>query len=191
MSGPTDVRLEPSDALVVVDVQYDFLPGGSLGVPGGDAVIAPLNEWLARFVAARLPVFATRDWHPPGHCSFRDEGGIWPVHCVSGTHGAEFARELNLPADARIVSKATERGVEAYSAFAGTDLDRRLREAGVRRFFIGGLATDYCVVNSVVDALKLGYAVVVLLDAIRAVDVTPGDGARAIASMLAAGAVGA
>lgn len=183
-----DPDIDEGDALIVVDVQRDFLPGGSLAVADGDAVIAPLNGWLSRFAAAGRPLFATRDWHPSDHCSFRAQGGPWPPHCVAGTAGAEFPVALQLPAAARIVSKATTRDRDAYSGFAGTDLDAQLRAAGVRRVFVGGLATDYCVLNTVLDARRLGYATVLLADAVRAVDVAPGDGARAVAAMLAAGA---
>jgi nicotinamidase/pyrazinamidase len=157
-------------------------------VPAGDAVVAPLSIWIARFAAACLPVLATRDWHPPDHCSFRAQGGIWPPHCVAGTAGAQFAAALALPADAGVISKATRPDADAYSGFAGTDLHDRLQRLGVKRLFVGGLATDYCVLNTVQDGLRLGYAVVLLVDCIRAVDVKPGDGERAIAAMLAAGA---
>lgn len=187
MTVPIDTRLQPGDALLIVDVQYDFLPGGSLGIAGGDALIAPLNRWIMRFRALGLPILATRDWHPPDHCSFAAQGGPWPPHCVVGTPGARFHSDLALPEDVAIVSKATRQDAEAYSAFAGTDLGKRLRALAVRRLFIGGLATDYCVVNTVQDAHKLGYAAVVLVDCIRAVDVQPGDGERALAAMAAAG----
>ena len=179
----------PGDALVIVDVQNDFLPGGSLAVPRGDQVIAPLNRWIARFAAAGLPVYATRDWHPVDHCSFAAQGGPWPPHCVAGTPGAEFADALGLPSDATVIGKATRQDADAYSGFAGTDLHERLRHAGVKRLFVGGLATDYCVLNTVRDALGLGYGVVLLTAAVRAVDVQPGDGDRALAEMIAAGAV--
>lgn len=189
MSLSVDIRLQPGDALLIVDVQRDFLPGGSLAVPAGDAVIAPLNEWIGRCADASLPVYATRDWHPPDHCSFRTQGGMWPPHCVAGTPGAVFAAALTLPATAQVVSKATQREADAYSGFAGTGLHEQLQGARVRRLFVGGLATDYCVLNTVQDALRLGYGVELLLDCIRAVEVRPGDGERAIAAMIAAGAV--
>lgn len=182
---------QAGDALVVVDVQNDFLPGGSLAVSGSDAVLAPLNAWIARFVDGGLPVFATRDWHPAEHCSFLAQGGPWPPHCVAGTPGARFAAALALPPGASMVSKATTRDRDAYSGFAGTTLHAELEALGIRRLWVGGLATDYCVLTTVVDALRLGYRVVLLVDCIRAVDATPGDGERAIAAMVAAGAVAA
>ncbi|MDI6748774.1 MAG: isochorismatase family protein [Rhodocyclaceae bacterium] len=182
------LTLTAQDALLIVDVQNDFLPGGALAVPAGDAVIAPLNRWIERFRAAGLPIIASRDWHPVDHCSFAPQGGPWPPHCIAGSAGAAFAAALALPDDAWVISKATTKDAEAYSAFAGTDLDARLQGRGIRRLFVGGLATDYCVKNTVLDALRLGYAVRLLTDAIRAVDVRPGDGERALAEMAAAGA---
>ena len=180
--------MQPGDALLVTDIQNDFLPGGSLAVAGGDEVVPVLNRYIREFVAHGLPVYATRDWHPEGHCSFHAQGGPWPVHCVEGTHGAEFAVALTLPGDTTVISKATMLGQDAYSSFQGTDLDRRLRAAGIRRIFIGGLTTDYCVLNTVRDARTLGYEVFVLADAIRAVDVQPGDGRRAEEEMASLGA---
>lgn len=174
---------DTGDALLVIDVQNDFLPGGSLAVPQSDAVVPALNRCLALFVKKKLPVYASRDWHPADHCSFRLQGGPWPPHCVAGTRGAAFPANLALPPDAVIISKADTRERDAYSAFGGTDLDRRLKAAGVKRLFAGGLATDYCVLNTVKDVLALGYEVVLLTDALRAVDVTPGDGEHALAEM--------
>lgn len=182
------LSLGPGDALIVVDVQNDFLPGGALGVSGGDQLLPVLNDYVRRFTQQGLPVFVTRDWHPPGHCSFKASGGPWPIHCVAGTPGADFPPELALPTTARIISKATVIDKEAYSAFAGTDLAEQLRGIGVRRVFVGGLATDYCVLGTVKDALALGFATVLLRDAVRAVDAKPGDGDAAIAEMLALGA---
>jgi nicotinamidase/pyrazinamidase len=178
----------PGDALIVVDVQNDFLPGGALAVAQGDAVVPVLNRYLAEFARRDLPIFATRDWHPPAHCSFREQGGLWPPHCIAGTHGAQFAAGLVLPSNARVVSKAVRAQADAYSGFEGTDLAGQLRQSGCRRVFIGGLATDYCVRASTLDALALGFDVVVLEDAVRAVDVQPGDGMRALAEMAARGA---
>jgi nicotinamidase/pyrazinamidase len=182
------IELQAGDALMVVDVQNDFLPGGALAVPGAGAVVPVINEYLRRFGVHGLPVYATRDWHPASHCSFRSSGGTWPQHCLAGSAGAAFAQDLALPGEATVIDKGTAGDRDAYSGFAGTDLDRRLRAAGVRRLFVAGLATDYCVLNTVKDALALGYSTVVLLDAVRAVDVKPGDGAAAIAQMLALGA---
>lgn len=189
MSTVAPVTLQPGDALILVDVQNDFLPGGSLAVPHGDEVAPLLHEYLTLFEAHHLPVFATRDWHPVNHCSFRSQGGPWPVHCVAGSTGAAFAAALRLPLGTTVISKAQATDHEAYSGFEGTDLDARLRAAGVRRVFIGGLATDYCVLNTVKDALSRGFSVCLLRDAIRAVNVRPGDGSQAESEMLQAGAV--
>lgn len=188
MSVDPGTQLQAGDALLIVDVQNDFLPGGSLAVPDGGAVLEPLNRWIARFTTAGLPVVATRDWHTPDHCSFAAQGGPWPPHCVAGSDGARFPAALKLPADTPVISKATQQGADAYSGFDGTDLDAYFTGLAVRRLFIGGLATDVCVLNTVRDALALGYAVELLLDGMRAVDVQPGDGERAIAAMIAAGA---
>jgi nicotinamidase/pyrazinamidase len=182
-------QLRAGDALLVVDVQRDFLPGGSLAVAGGGSILAPVNACIERFVARGLPVCASRDWHPPDHMSFQAQGGPWPPHCIAGTPGADFPAALALPASSLVVSKACTPEREAYSAFGGTDLHRWLRALRVHRLFVAGLATDYCVLASVLDARALGYAVVLLRDAIAAVDVEPGDGARALARMAAAGAV--
>ncbi len=183
-------KLKPGvgDALLVVDVQNDFLPGGSLAVPRGDEVVPVLNRCLALFAKKGLPVYASRDWHSPGHCSFRAQGGPWPPHCMADTYGAEFPASLDLPADAVIISKADTPEKDAYSAFGETDLGLCLKAVDVRRLFVGGLATDYCVLNTVKDALALGYAVVLLADAVRAVEVTPGDGERAMMEMRGLGA---
>lgn len=176
-------RLKSNDALLVVDIQKDFLPGGSLPVPKGDRVIAPLNEAMRRFRRARLPIVASRDWHPPGHVSFRERGGPWPPHCVAGTPGAEFDKRLELPPGIEVFSKATQRDREAYSALDGTGLGRRLKELGIHRIFIGGLTTEYCVLTTTRDALAAGFEVWVLEDAIGAIDARPGDGARALSEI--------
>jgi nicotinamidase/pyrazinamidase len=190
-SEPRPLSWAAGDALVVVDVQNDFLPGGALAVPRGDEVIEPLNRCLAEAFARGLPLFATRDWHPADHCSFRAYGGPWPPHCVQGAAGADFAAGLRLPPPTVVISKGSARDRDAYSGFEGTDLDERLRAAGVRRVVVGGLATDYCVVQTVKDALARGYAVVLLTNAIRAVNVAPEDGRRAEEEMLRLGAVAA
>jgi nicotinamidase/pyrazinamidase len=183
------LRLHPDDALLIVDLQRDFLPGGALPVPGGDAVVMPVNNCIARFLQHGLPVYASRDWHPEQHCSFRSAGGPWPPHCVAGSAGAAFADALRLPGDAQVVSKGTAASQDAYSAFGGTDLHARLRARHVLRLFVAGLATDYCVQASVLDALALGYLVVVVRDAVAAVEMQAGDGERALQRMCAAGAM--
>lgn len=177
------------DALLVVDVQNDFLPGGTLGVRHGDEVIAPLNRVIARWRAAGLPLVFTRDWHPADHCSFQAQGGPWPPHCVATTPGAQFASSLAVPSDAIVASKGTNPRREAYSAFQGTGLADLLRRRGVRRVVIGGLATDYCIRATGVDARVEGFDYAVLADAVRAVDVNPGDGERALAELAANGAL--
>jgi nicotinamidase/pyrazinamidase len=182
------MKLERGDALIVGDVQNDFLPGGSLAVPRGDEIIDPLNQAIRAFDESGLPVFAGRDWHPPDHSSFRERGGPWPPHCVAGTHGAEFSARLQLNARAQVISKATERDKEAYSLFQDTYLARRLESEGVRRLFIGGLATDYCVLNTVLDARKSRFEVFVLTDATRAINASPNDGRDALDRMKAEGA---
>lgn len=149
--------LKHGDALIVVDVQNDFLPGGRLAVTQGDAVVPILNTYIAAFAQHGLPIYATRDWHPAQHCSFKDQGGPWPPHCVADTHGARFAADLKLPPASTIVSKATASDQDAYSGFEGTHLDAQLHAADVQRLFIGGLTTDYCVLHTVKDALARHY----------------------------------
>jgi nicotinamidase/pyrazinamidase len=179
----------PGDALLLVDVQNDFMPGGSLAVPAGDRVTAPLNAAIACFRAQGLPVYATRDWHPANHCSFKANGGVSPRHCVAGTPGAAFPDALALPPDAVIVSKGTQAGRDAYSGFEGTGLADLLRGAGVARLFVGGLATDNCVLNTVTDALQEGFGVVLLTGAMRGVNLQAGDEEAAIATMIEHGAL--
>ncbi len=181
------------DALVIVDVQNDFCPGGSLPVPEGDAVVPILNRYTERFAGLHAPIFASRDWHPPVTTHFKAHGGLWPPHCVQGTRGAEFHAELRLPREVVVVSKGMDPDEDAYSCFQAEDprgmpFAAVLAEREVGRLFMGGLATDYCVKATVLDALKHGFQVVVLEDAVRAVNIDPGDGARAINAMNAAGA---
>lgn len=167
------LEIRIGDALLVVDVQNDFLPGGSLPVHEGDTVIPPLNRAIEEFERQGLPIFASRDWHPSTHCSFREWGGPWPVHCVAETEGAQFPKSLKLPSKAQVISKAMNRNIEAYSCFSGTDLFQRLRALGVHRVFIGGLTLEYCVFNSVKDAVEEGLEVVVFDDAVRAISDDP------------------
>lgn len=177
----------PGDALLVVDVQNDFLPGGALGITGGDTIVAPINRLLAAWRRHGLPVFLSRDWHPAGHCSFAEQGGPWPVHCVAGTRGAEFAPSLATEPGDVVISKATRLDRDAYSALDGTPLAEMLRERDIRRIFVAGLATDYCVRATGHDARAAGLDVVILADAVCAVNVQPGDGDRALAELVAAG----
>jgi len=175
--------LTKRDALIIVDVQNDFCPGGSLAVPGGNQVATTLTHVAREFYKRGGRVFATQDWHPPGHSSFREQGGPWPPHCVQDTEGAEFHPNLRLPEDTTVIRKGSDPKVDAYSGFLGSDLEEQLRRAGVRRVFVGGLATDYCVLNTVLDALKRGFETYLLTDAIGAVNVNRGDGGKAIRQM--------
>jgi nicotinamidase/pyrazinamidase len=192
-----DYRIDARhDALVVVDVQNDFCPGGSLAVPDGDSVVPVLNRYAERFAAQGAAVFASRDWHPPRTKHFAAYGGVWPPHCVQGTAGAALHPALVLPARTQIVSKGMDPEEDAYSCFQaraeqGGDFASLLAAREIQRLFVGGLATDYCVKATALDALRAGLTVVVLQDAVRAVDVKPGDGARALAELTAAGAVSA
>ena len=184
------IHLNAKDALVVVDVQADFLPGGALAIAEADKVIPALNQYIERFSNAGLPIYFTRDWHPEKHLSFRENGGAWPRHCVADTSGAHFPQELYLPADNKfIVSKGVKQEFDAYSGFQDTVLLALLQERGVRRVFIGGLATEYCVKNTVMGALNLGYTAVLLSDAIQGVGLHPGDCETALGQMLDGGAI--
>lgn len=200
----------PGDALIVVDVQNDFCPGGALAIKDGNQVVPVLNRWIEHFLSLELPVAYTQDWHPGDHMSFSDRGGPWPHHCVIDTEGAAFHPELKV--DGTIFRKGSDKDLEAYSGFDGytsageddaggvrepdTDggapaavsLSRWLRSRGVKRVFVGGLATDYCVRATVLDALGDGFEAVVIGAGSKAVDVEPGDGSRALEEMRAAGA---
>jgi len=183
-----DFSVGNKDALIVVDVQKDFCPGGALPVPRGDEVIPALNYYIKIFKKANARIFATRDWHPQNHVSFKAQGGPWPPHCVQNTEGARFHPDLKLPSGTAIVSKAMNPLKEAYSGFDGIKLASTLKKQGVTRVFVGGLATDYCVKNTVLDARKLGFKVVLLLDAIRGINVEPSDAAKAVDEMVKSGA---
>ncbi len=185
--------MRSTDGLLVVDVQNDFCPGGALAVPHGDHVAKVMTEYAGRFHEEGLPIFASRDWHPPQTKHFQQWGGPWVPHCVQNTTGAAFHPALRLPDDAIIVSKGDDFEGDSYSAFlahgpSGHSLSALLREKGVKRLFIGGLATDYCVRASALDALEKGFEVVLLLDAMSGIDVEAGDTARALDEMLRAGA---
>lgn len=182
------INLVPGDALVVVDIQNDFLTGGTLAVPDSDSIISTINTYIAEFRRRNLPVYATRDWHPSDHDSFVDQGGPWPPHCVAGSHGAEFSSALDLPETPRIVSTGVEKSSDGYSAFAETGFQQDLQHAGIKRLFVCGIATDYCVLQTVLDALRLNYQVFLLTDAISAVNVAAEDGEKATQKMLTNGA---
>ena len=181
-------------ALLVVDVQNDFCTGGALAVPESDRVVGAMNRHLANAVADDVPIYASRDWHPPRTAHFKPFGGEWPVHCVQHSPGAEFHPELQLPSSTIVITKGETADAAGYSAFEGTTPEGRtlladLRRRGVTHLYVGGLATDYCVRASVLDALDAGLRVTVLADAIAGVDVTPGDSTRARQEMQARGAV--
>ena len=175
-------------ALIVVDVQNDFCPGGSLAVVDGDKVVAPLNKLMNEFLERGEPVFKTRDWHSPRTKHFAVYGGTWPVHCVAGTPGAEFHPDLLDDPRITIISKGIDESADGYSGFDGTNLARLLREEDVEQVWVGGLATDYCVKHTVLDARREGFEVMALADAMRAVNLSPNDGAKAIEEMREAGA---
>ncbi len=181
------VKIGPKDALILVDIQKDFLPGGALPVPEGDKVIEPANRYVELFQKAGAPIFATRDWHPENHISFKENGGLWPKHCVQNTEGAKFAEGLKLPPETFIINKGDRPEFDAYSGFQGTVLEDLLRERGVRRIFVGGLATDYCVLNTVLGGLNLGFQVFWLSDASKGI--SPETEAKARERMLSEGAV--
>jgi nicotinamidase/pyrazinamidase len=185
--------MRENPALLIVDVQNDFCPGGTLPVPGGDEVVPLLNRYIELFRTVGRPVFASRDWHPAETSHFKAYGGIWPAHCVQGSEGARFHPGLALPPDAVILSKGMDPARDDYSALQGVNeqgapLPEIIGSLGITRLYVGGLATDYCVRASVLAGLEFGLAVTLLQDAVRGVDLTPGDSERAMAEMVAAGA---
>ncbi len=181
------LRIDKQTALVVVDIQNDFCPGGALPVKDGDKVIPVLNKYIEIFRTAGAPILFTRDWHPPDHSSFKDQGGLWPTHCVQNSDGAKFHPNLQIPAGAEIISKADKKD-EAYSFFQGTDLGEKLQDRGIKRLLVGGLTTDYCVKETVLDGLKYGFEVFHLDDASRGVNVNPDDSEQALKEMVMRGA---
>jgi nicotinamidase/pyrazinamidase len=178
------IKLNEHDALLVTDIQIDFLPRGALPVANADKIIPLINEYVTLFEAAEAHIIASRDWHPSNHVSFKNQGGTWPIHCIQNTQGAKFSPDLKLPNHTVVISKATDPKHEAYSAFDDTNLENELQQLGVKRFFVSGLATDYCVVNTVLDARKLGFETFVLMDATLGIDVNLGDIDRAITAMV-------
>ena len=184
------LKITSFDALIIVDMQKDFMPDGVLPVPDGDKIVPVLNEYIKFFNSKGNPVYFTRDWHPENHISFKGFGGIWPPHCIQETEGANFVDNLLIPQDNKfIISKGTSKDFDAYSGFQGTILDSLLKERGIKRVFIGGVATDYCVKNTVLGALNLGYQTFVLNDGIKGVNLNKGDVEKAIEEMINKGAV--
>jgi len=185
--------MKQKKALIIVDVQNDFCPGGALPVPEGDRVVPVFNRYIELFAAWGLPIYATRDWHPEKTIHFKEFGGPWPPHCLQGTKGAEFHPGLKLPRDTVIISAGDTFEDEGYSAFEGHDEEGKsfievLRAAAIEHLFVGGLATDYCVRATVLDALKNGFKVTLLIDAIKGIDVNEGDSRRALVEMMDKGA---
>jgi len=176
-------------ALIIVDLQNDFCPGGSLPVLEGDQIVPVVNNLIKEFSEAGFPIFATRDWHPTDHCSFREQGGPWPPHCVQNTRGAEFHPDLNLPEETTIISKAITTDKDAYSGFERTNLEPLLKRSNVDKLVVCGLATDYCVNATVLDGLKAGFEVTVVKNGIKGVNVQPRDSENAIEEMKKGGAI--
>jgi nicotinamidase/pyrazinamidase len=179
-------------ALLIVDVQNDFCPGGALAVAGGDAVVPVINRVAAQLAGSGHAVFASRDWHPPDARHFATHGGIWPVHCVQHTPGAAFHPGLILPESTAVVTKGDTPDADGYDAFeghldTGEPLEVALRARNVERLVVAGLATDYCVKQSALGARRAGFEVTVLTDGVRAVNVAPGDGDRALEELTKAG----
>lgn len=182
------MKIGETDALIIVDVQNDFCPGGSLAVDGGDAVASTISGIATHFRLSGARIFATQDWHPENHSSFKDQGGPWPPHCVQGSRGAEFHENLELPIGTSIVRKGSDPAVDAYSGFLDSTLEEQLKRIEIKRVFVGGLATDYCVLNTVLDARALGFDVLLIEDAIAAVNVEADDGEKAVQKMKDSGA---
>jgi nicotinamidase/pyrazinamidase len=179
--------MQAGDAILVVEMQNDFCPGGALPVREGDRAVPVLNRWLRAARERGIPVYASRDWHPRGHVSFVEAGGEWPAHCVQDTEGARFHADLELPDDVVLVTKGVRFDRDQYSAFNETGLEKRLRGDGVRRLFVGGLALDVCVRATVLDAVRAGLEVRLLVDATR--PLSEEGGRKALEEMESAGAI--
>jgi len=181
------ITIDKHTVLVVVDVQNDFCSGGVLAVPDGETVVSVLNRYIKLFRKTEGHIVYTRDWHPRDHSSFKAQGGPWPPHCIQGTDGARFHANLIPPAEGEVISKADKKD-EAYSFFQGTNMAEKLRQQGIKTLLVGGLATDYCVKETVLDGLKFGFKVYHLDDASKGVNVKPGDSERALQEMVSKGA---
>ena len=185
--------MEEKKALLIVDVQNDFCPGGALAVPEGDEIVPILNKYMMIFSRKKWPIFASRDWHPKESKHFKKFGGPWPQHCIQNARGARLHPDLRLPKETILLSKGMDPDKDSYSAFQavdskGTGFIELLKSSGINELFIGGLATDYCVKSSVLDALKYGFKVKLLIDAIRGVNIKPEDSEQAIEEMVRGGA---
>lgn len=180
------IKLNKNSALIIVDMQNDFLPpNGALPVPDGDKIIQIINQYIEKFKGNKI--FATADWHPENHISFKERGGPWPPHCIQNSKGAEFHSELKLPEGVVVVKKASDPDKDAYSGFEGTDLAQKLKESGIDTVFVCGVATEYCVKNTVLDALKYGFRTYLLQDAIKGINEE--DSKRAMEQMKNEGAI--
>jgi nicotinamidase/pyrazinamidase len=180
------MKLTSTDALLVLDLQNDLLPGGPMGIAGAATVVAQMAKAIAHFAKADAAIYATQDWHPQTHISFNTTGGPWPPHCIENTPGAELHPDLNLPKSAIVVRKGATK--DAYSGFVDSDLEEQLIAAGVKRVIVGGLATDYVVLNTVIDTLSIDIDTYVLTDATDSIDIEPNDGLRAVHLMQTSGA---
>jgi nicotinamidase/pyrazinamidase len=182
------MTIEKSDALIIVDVQNDFCAGGAIPTNHGAAIAAMLTPIAEAFAAVGAPIFTTQDWHPENHASFRENGGSLPIHCVHDTPGAALHVDLKLPATAISIKKGQDPARDTYSGFMESDLEAQLAATGAKRVFVAGLTSDYCVLNTVIDAMDMGYEAFVIGDAVDAWNVEPNDGPRALHLMLISGA---
>ena len=185
--------MKSKKALLVVDVQNDFCPGGALGVPGGDTIIPKINRYSAIFQKKKMPIFFSRDWHPIRTRHFKDFGGVWPVHCINNSRGAAFHFWLKLPKEAILLYKGMDPEKDCYSVFqaedgSGMGFVNLLKVRGIKELYIAGLATDYCVKFTALDALQLDYKVKILVDAIKGVDLKPKDSENALKEIVKKGA---
>jgi nicotinamidase/pyrazinamidase len=176
-------------ALIVIDVQHDFCEGGVLAARDTNSLISPLNFFIELCRTKSIPLFFTRDWHPANHQSFKNNGGPWPIHCVQGSWGAAFPKNLLIPEGATIIDKETKPDQVSYSDFQSTGLGEKLKELNIKEIAVCGIATEYCVKAGTLDGLKLGFRAVVLTDLIRPIEVKDGDATAALNEMKDAGAI--
>ncbi|MDQ1335579.1 MAG: nicotinamidase/pyrazinamidase [Thermodesulfobacteriota bacterium] len=170
--------IKRGDALIIVDVQKDFCPGGALPIPDGETVVPVLNKWIDAAVARNVPIYASRDWHPVGHMSFKERGGLWPPHCIQDSDGARFHPDLNLPGGSIKITNGVRFDKDQYSAFDDTGLAEELRREGIHRLWVGGLAEDVCVLATILDGCREGFEVTLITDATRPITPEGGESAR-------------